>query len=80
MAHCLTPNFSPRSTFELIGARHAQLVPSQTAFPERAFGEPIIVRERLVPLVVAITDAERAAHRAFIASLGDNAIWRDYAS
>ncbi len=65
---------------ELIGARQAQLVLSQTAMPERGFGEPIIVRERLVPLVVAITDEERAAHRAFIASLGDNAIWRDYVS
>ncbi len=65
---------------ELIGARQAQLVLSQTAMPERGFGEPIIVRERLVPLVVAITDAERAAHRVFIASLGDNAIWRDYVS
>lgn len=65
---------------ELIGARQAQLVLSQTAMPERGFGEPIIVRERLVPLVVAITDAERAAHRAFIASLGENAIWRDYVS
>src|SRR6202021_625013 len=31
---------------ELIGARQAQLVLSQTVLPERAFGEPIIVRER----------------------------------
>jgi DNA polymerase-3 subunit epsilon len=65
---------------ELIGARQAQLVLSQAAMPERAFGEPIIVCERLVPLVVAITDEERAAHRAFIASLGAGAIWRDYVS
>jgi DNA polymerase-3 subunit epsilon len=48
--------------------------------PERAFGEPIIVRERLVPLAVVITDDERAAHRAFIATLGESPIWRDYVS
>jgi DNA polymerase III subunit epsilon len=65
---------------ELIGARQAQLVLSQAAAPERAFGEPIIVRERLVPLVIAITDEERAAHRAFIATLGESPIWRDYVS
>ena len=65
---------------ELIGARQAQLVLSQTALPERAFGEPIIIRERLVPLAIAITDEERAAHRVFIATLGENAIWRDYVS
>src|ERR1700691_2156459 len=65
---------------ELIGARQAQLVLSQAVLPERAFGEPIIVRERLVPLAVAITDDERAAHRAFIATLGESPIWRDYVS
>ena len=65
---------------ELIGARQAQLVLSQTTMPRRLAGEPIIVRERLVPLVAAVTAEERAAHRAFIATLGDNAIWRDYVS
>ena len=65
---------------ELIGARQAQLVLSQAAAPGHTIGEPIIVRERLVPLVVAITDDDRAAHRAFIATLGDNAIWREYVS
>lgn len=65
---------------ELIGARQAQLVLSQTSVPGRVLGEPIIVRERVVPLIPAITADERAAHRAFIASLGENAIWRDYVS
>jgi DNA polymerase III subunit epsilon len=65
---------------ELIGARQAQLVLSQTAAPGHTIGEPIIVRERLVPLVVAITAEDRTAHRAFIATLGDNAIWREYVS
>src|SRR3984957_1523984 len=65
---------------ELIGARQAQLVLSQAVAPGHTIGEPIIVRSRLVPLVVAITDDDRAAHRAFIATLGDNAIWREYLS
>jgi DNA polymerase-3 subunit epsilon len=65
---------------ELIGARQAQLVLSQTTRPGHALGEPIIVRERPVPLVVALTGDERAAHRAFIATLGGNAIWHDYVS
>ncbi len=65
---------------ELIGARQAQLVLSQASVSGQAIGEPIIVRERLVPLVAVITAEERAAHRAFVATLGDNAIWRDYVS
>jgi DNA polymerase III subunit epsilon len=65
---------------ELIGARQAQLVLSQTTMPGQASGELIIVRERLAPLVAAITSEERAAHRAFIATLGEQAIWRDYVS
>jgi DNA polymerase III subunit epsilon len=65
---------------ELIGARQAQLVLSQATAPGQAIGEPIIVRERIVPLAAVITAEERAAHRAFIATLGDNAIWRDYVS
>jgi DNA polymerase-3 subunit epsilon len=65
---------------ELIDARQAQLVLAQATMPDRVAGEPIIVRERLVPLVVRITEDERAAHRAFIATLGEKAIWRDYLS
>src|SRR6476619_5413072 len=65
---------------ELIGARQAQLVLSQAAVPSQAIGEPIIVRERLVPLTSTVTEDDRTAHRAFIATLGENAIWRDYLS
>ncbi len=56
---------------ELIGARQAQLVLSQAAAPGHIVGEPIIVRERLVPLAPAVTADDRAAHRAFIATLGE---------
>jgi DNA polymerase-3 subunit epsilon len=65
---------------ELIGARQAQLVLAQAAAPGRTVGEPIIVRERVVPLIPAITAEERAAHRAFVATLGDSPIWGDYLS
>jgi DNA polymerase III subunit epsilon len=65
---------------ELIGARQAQLILSQTTAPGQTAGEPIILRQRLAPLVTAVTDEDRAAHRAFIASLGEKAIWRDYFS
>ena len=64
---------------ELIGARQAQLILSQ-ATAGQAIGEPIMVRERLVPLVATVTAEERAAHQAFVATLGENAIWRDYVS
>ena len=65
---------------ELIGARQAQLILSQTAAPVRAAGAIIVVRERPAPLAGRLTDEERAAHRKFIAPLGDSAIWRDYVS
>jgi DNA polymerase III subunit epsilon len=64
---------------ELIGARQASLVLSQTtAAPTVVAGEAIIVRERAEPLAARVTDQERSAHRRFIATLGDGAIWRDY--
>lgn len=65
---------------ELIGARQAQLVLSQAAAPGQTIGEPIIVRERPTPLGTTVTAEDRAAHRAFIATLGENAIWREYVS
>ena len=65
---------------ELIGARQAQLVLSQAAAPAAAAGEAIVLRERPAPLAARLTADERAAHRQFVASLGDNAIWRDYVS
>jgi DNA polymerase III subunit epsilon len=65
---------------ELIGARQAQLVLSPTSAPGLAPGAPIIVRERPMPLAARLSDEERAAHRQFVATLGANAIWRDYLS
>jgi len=43
-----------------------------------AAGEDKLLRMRPVPLVPRVTEAERAAHRAFIAMLGAKPIWADY--
>jgi DNA polymerase-3 subunit epsilon len=64
---------------ELIGARQAQLglVETATSFgPAGTFDRAI----RLRPVVLAprIADADRAAHRAFVATLGATPIWADY--
>jgi DNA polymerase III subunit epsilon len=40
----------------------------------------MVMRERTVPLAPRLTDEERIAHRSFVATLGEAAIWRDYLS
>jgi DNA polymerase-3 subunit epsilon len=64
---------------ELIGARQANL---GLAAAEFGGGEirltAVAVRTRTEPLLPRITDAERAAHRAFVATLGEAAIWSKY--
>jgi len=65
---------------ELIGARQTSLVLSQTAAPAVTAGAIVVMRERTVPLAPRLSDEDRAAHRSFVATLGDAAIWRDYLS
>lgn len=64
---------------ELIGARQANL---GLAAATMAGGEmrltPITVRVRTEPLLPRVTGDELAAHRQFIATLGEAAIWRKY--
>ena len=64
---------------ELIGARQANLglatvltgvVETRTA--------SAAMRTRQMPLLPRVTNEERAAHRAFVATLGDDAIWQKY--
>jgi DNA polymerase-3 subunit epsilon len=64
---------------ELVEARQAQLGLVAAPTLKLAAASSIAVRVRPVPLAPRVTDAERAAHGAFIATLGENAIWRDYA-
>ncbi len=65
---------------ELIGARQAQLVLSQTAAPILVPGATITIRQRPTPLAPRVSAAEQEAHRQFIATLGEATIWRDYIS
>jgi len=65
---------------ELIGARQAQLgLAEKVELHATGGGDGIVVkRERTTPLAARISDAERAAHREFVATLGENALWREY--
>jgi DNA polymerase III subunit epsilon len=64
---------------ELIGARQAQLILVETGGVAVAAGAIVVaVRARPQPLPPRLTESERAEHLAFVASLGEGAIWRDY--
>ena len=67
---------------ELIEARQAQLglAAATAGAATRTGGERTVIRVRTIALVARLTDAERAAHRAFVATRGDKAIWKDYVS
>ncbi|MGY3645548.1 DNA polymerase III epsilon subunit [Bradyrhizobium sp. LM4.3] len=61
---------------DLVGARQSQLLLASEAEEMRVNGAADAPRrQRPVPLTPRISDAEREAHRAFIATLGDKAIW-----
>jgi DNA polymerase-3 subunit epsilon len=64
---------------ELIGARQAQLGLAENLERRSASGTGgAVMRARPAALTPRLTDTERAAHREFIATIGDNAVWRDY--
>lgn len=64
---------------DLIGARQSSLILATDPREIRTNGTTEITRrQRPVPLAPRVTDAEREAHRAFIATLGDKAIWKDF--
>jgi DNA polymerase-3 subunit epsilon len=45
---------------------------------EKAVEEVMPVRRRSAPLASRVTDEDRAAHRAFVETLGEKAIWNEY--
>ena len=64
---------------ELIGARQAQLILVDVG--TSAIGAPagpVPIRVRPTALAVRLTADERDAHLAFVATLGEGAIWCDY--
>jgi DNA polymerase-3 subunit epsilon len=64
---------------DLIGARQSQLILATEARDMRVggYGE-MPRRQREVPLAPRVTEADLAAHRAFIATLGDKLIWNEF--
>jgi DNA polymerase-3 subunit epsilon len=64
---------------ELIGARQAQLgLAEKSARRSQGRDGSATIRERSVALTTRVTDADRVAHREFVATLGDNALWQNY--
>jgi len=64
---------------DLIGARQSQLILASETRAVLAGGVGDAPRrQREVPLAVRITDADREAHRAFLETLGSDAIWLQY--
>ena len=65
---------------ELIGGRQAQLVLVETGNDRAAAGtgRAHVIRPRPVALALRLSEADRAAHADFRATLGDHAIWGDY--
>src|SRR5215204_5083625 len=61
---------------ELIGGKQADLGLSLRL--SAAAQSSIVIAARQRAVVTRLTEAEREAHLAFIASLGESAIWRDY--
>jgi DNA polymerase III subunit epsilon len=61
---------------ELIGGKQADL--GLSLRPSVAAQSSIVIAARERVSITRLTDAERDAHLAFIATLGKGAIWRDY--
>jgi DNA polymerase III subunit epsilon len=64
---------------ELIGGRQASLVLVETGSTSAATRRSdAVAQRRPAPLAARLSDEERDAHAAFIATLGGKAIWLDY--
>ncbi len=64
---------------DLIGARQSQLILASETRETRTNGVGEMPRrQRLEPLAPRVTEADRAAHREFVATLGDKPIWNDF--
>jgi DNA polymerase-3 subunit epsilon len=64
---------------ELIGGRQAQLGLAETVAAQKKNSDGVVIlRQRKVALEPRIDDADREAHRAFVATLGAEAVWKNY--
>jgi DNA polymerase III subunit epsilon len=64
---------------DLIGARQSQLILAEKVEVQIGAGADAPRRQRTEPLLPRLTTAELAAHQAFIGTLGEKAIWREFA-
>jgi DNA polymerase-3 subunit epsilon len=64
---------------DLIGARQSQLILAAESRDVRigGYGE-MPRRQREMPLAARLTEEDRLAHRAFVATLGEKPIWNDF--
>jgi DNA polymerase-3 subunit epsilon len=65
---------------ELTGKRQARLSLVEEPIAISQGGVITVVRVRPAPLPSRVTDAEREEHRAFVATLGEKALWNEYLS
>jgi DNA polymerase-3 subunit epsilon len=65
---------------ELTGARQAQLILTDTTTVSVGVTIRSTIRLRPMPLAPRLTDEDRALHQAFVATLGDGALWSQYAA
>ncbi len=64
---------------DLIGARQSQLIlASDSADARMGAAGDAPRRQRETPLQPRVTDEDRIAHRAFVATLGDKPIWNEF--
>jgi DNA polymerase III subunit epsilon len=64
---------------DLIGARQSQLILASESREIRVAGAGEMPRrQRETPLAPRITEADRAAHREFVLTLGDKPIWNEF--
>jgi DNA polymerase-3 subunit epsilon len=64
---------------DLIGARQSQLILASETRDMRVGGTGEMPRrQREAPLAPRVSEEDRIAHRAFVATLGDKPIWNDF--
>ncbi|ABE37661.1 DNA polymerase III subunit epsilon [Rhodopseudomonas pseudopalustris] len=63
---------------DLIGARQSQLILAEVPSERAGQGGDKPRRQRSTPLAARVTELDLDAHRAFIATMGDKAIWKEY--
>ncbi len=64
---------------DLIGARQSQLILAESVQVRVASHADAPRRQRAEPLLPRLSAAELAAHAAFVATLGEKALWGEYA-